>query len=294
MEVSRWQDGLNLNDSLSMCKETTGASEDAIPSHLFGILTDVDGTLTLQGQLRASTYEALWSLHHSGLKLIPVTGRSAAWGHMMLHHWPIDAVIAESGGLAMWRENATGDFLGADQVSLQSFRLARYCFSNPAHRERLIGLAEQWMAEHPPLRWASDQGQRQVDIAIDWNEQVKVPMDVVARFIEQCRKAGYSARASNIHINAWAGQFDKASSTLSLLKKLFGHDRQQAQANWFFVGDAPNDESMFANFPHHVAVQGPEHFEGHVEQMPKRYASAKASAGFEAWAQAIQRAIRSP
>jgi len=43
-----------------------------------------------------------------------------------------------------------------------------------------------------------------------------------------------------------------------------------------------------------VAVQGPEHFQGHVEHMPKRYASAKASAGFEAWAQAIQRAIRSP
>jgi hydroxymethylpyrimidine pyrophosphatase-like HAD family hydrolase len=80
--------------------DTTDASEEAIPNSLYGVLTDVDGTLTLQGQLRASTYEALWSLHHIGLKLIPVTGRSAAWGHMMLHQWPIDAVIAESGGLA--------------------------------------------------------------------------------------------------------------------------------------------------------------------------------------------------
>jgi len=79
-----------------------------------------------------------------------------------------------------------------------------------------------------------------------------------------------------------------------LLKKLFDHDRHRAQSSWFFLGDAPNDESMFASFPHHVAVQGPEHFQGHVEQMPKRFSSAKASAGFEAWAQAIQRAIRSP
>ncbi|MBM3339815.1 MAG: HAD-IIB family hydrolase, partial [Betaproteobacteria bacterium] len=95
---------------------TTEASEEAIPSRLYGVLTDVDGTLTLHGQLRASTYEALWSLHHSGLTIIPVTGRSAAWGHMMLHQWPIDAVIAESGGLAMWRVNKSGELVTADQL----------------------------------------------------------------------------------------------------------------------------------------------------------------------------------
>jgi HAD superfamily hydrolase (TIGR01484 family) len=273
---------------------TTEASEEAIPSRLYGVLTDVDGTLTLHGQLRASTYEALWSLHHSGLKIIPVTGRSAAWGHMMLHQWPIDAVIAESGGLAMWRVNKSGELVTADQLDRQAFQLEIQYFGDISARKDLVSLAEQWMPHYPPLCWASDQSQRLVDVAIDWNEQVKAPRDVVTRFIEQCQKQGYRARASNVHINAWAGEFDKASSSLNLLKKLFDHDRHRAQSSWFFVGDAPNDESMFANFPHHVAVQGPEHFQGHVEQMPKRFSSAKASAGFEAWAQAIQRAIRSP
>ena len=274
--------------------DTTDASEEAIPNSLYGVLTDVDGTLTLHGQLRASTYEALWSLHHIGLTIIPVTGRSAAWGHMMLHQWPIDAVIAESGGLAMWRVNSSGDLVTADQLDRQVFQFEIQYFGDISARKDLVSLAEQWMPHYPPLCWASDQSQRLVDIAIDWNEQVKAPRDVVKRFIEQCQKQGYRARASNVHINAWAGQFDKASSSLNLLKKLFDHDRQRAQSSWFFVGDAPNDESMFANFPHHVAVQGPEHFQGHVEQMPKRFSSAKASAGFEAWAQAIQRAIRSP
>ena len=273
---------------------TTEASEEAIPSRLYGVLTDVDGTLTLHGQLRASTYEALWSLHHIGLTIIPVTGRSAAWGHMMLHQWPIDAVIAESGGLAMWRVNKSGELVTADQLDRQAFQLEIQYFGDISARKDLVSLAEQWMPHYPPLCWASDQSQRLVDIAIDWNEQVKAPRDVVTRFIEQCQKQGYRARASNVHINAWAGEFDKASSSLNLLKKLFDHDRHRAQSSWFFVGDAPNDESMFANFPHHVAVQGPEHFQGHVEQMPKRFSSAKASAGFEAWAQAIQRAIRSP
>jgi HAD superfamily hydrolase (TIGR01484 family) len=274
--------------------DTTEASEEAIPSRLYGVLTDVDGTLTLHGQLRASTYEALWSLHHIGLTIIPVTGRSAAWGHMMLHQWPIDAVIAESGGLAMWRVNKSGELVTADQLDRQAFQLEIQYFGDISARKDLVRLAEQWIPQYPPLCWASDQGQRLVDVAIDWNEQVKAPRDVVTRFIEQCQKQGYRARASNVHINAWAGEFDKASSSLNLLKKLFDHDRHRAQSSWFFVGDAPNDESMFANFPHHVAVQGPEHFQGHVEQMPKRFSSAKASAGFEAWAQAIQRAIRSP
>jgi HAD superfamily hydrolase (TIGR01484 family) len=273
---------------------TTEASEEAIPSRLYGVLTDVDGTLTLHGQLRASTYEALWSLHHIGLTIIPVTGRSAAWGHMMLHQWPIDAVIAESGGLAMWRVNKSGELVTADQLDRQAFQLEIQYFGDISARKDLVRLAEQWIPQYPPLCWASDQGQRLVDVAIDWNEQVKAPRDVVTRFIEQCQKQGYRARASNVHINAWAGEFDKASSSLNLLKKLFDHDRHRAQSSWFFVGDAPNDESMFASFPHHVAVQGPEHFQGHVEQMPKRFSSAKASAGFEAWAQAIQRAIRSP
>jgi hypothetical protein len=213
---------------------------------------------------------------------------------MMLHHWPVDAVIAESGGFALWRENAAGDFLGADQVGLQSFRLASYCFGDTAARERLVSLAEQWMREYPPLCWATDQGQRLVDIAIDWNEMVKAPVQMVGQVIGRFHQAGYNARASNVHINAWSGHFNKASSSLSLLARLFGHDQDQARQHWFFVGDAPNDESMFKLFPHHAAVQGPEHFEGQVEHMPKHYARARASAGFEACAQAIQRAMRSP
>ncbi|MFM7386164.1 MAG: HAD-IIB family hydrolase, partial [Betaproteobacteria bacterium] len=207
--------------------DTTEASEEAIPSRLYGVLTDVDGTLTLHGQLRASTYEALWSLHHIGLKLIPVTGRSAAWGHMMLHHWPIDAVIAESGGLAMWRVNKSGELVTADQLDQQAFQFEIQYFGDISARKDLVSLAEQWMPHYPPLCWASDQSQRLVDIAIDWNEQVKAPRDVVKRFIEQCQKQGYRARASNVHINAWAGEFDKASSSLNLLKKLFDHDRHR-------------------------------------------------------------------
>jgi hydroxymethylpyrimidine pyrophosphatase-like HAD family hydrolase len=65
-------------------------------SGIVGVFTDVDDTLTWDGQLDGATYQALESLSAAGLKVIPVTGRSSGWGHMMMSSWPIDAVVAES------------------------------------------------------------------------------------------------------------------------------------------------------------------------------------------------------
>ncbi|NDA56320.1 MAG: hypothetical protein EBX61_08495 [Betaproteobacteria bacterium] len=150
------------------------------------------------------------------------------------------------------------------------------------------------MPRYAPLSWASDQGQRIVDVAIDWNEQQRGNRAIVARLSDALRALGFQARTSNVHLNAWAGSFDKASSSFALIEQVFGQRRDEAQAGWFFVGDAPNDESMFASFPHHLAVEGPEHFEGQVQHMPQRFSASKAAAGFEALAQSILRAMRSP
>ena len=43
------------------------------------VLTDIDDTLTLHGQLPAEAFSALWALKHAGLKVIPITGRPAGW-----------------------------------------------------------------------------------------------------------------------------------------------------------------------------------------------------------------------
>lgn len=273
---------------------TTENNEAALPRNLFGLLSDVDGTLTQGGQLLASTYQALWSLHQSGLKIIPVTGRSAAWGHMLLHHWPVDAVVAESGGVALWREQAGGQIVLAHEAGLQRFGIVTRCFGDHEGRKPLIAQLEALLPRYAPLSWASDQGQRIVDVAIDWNEQQRGNRAIVARLSDALRALGFQARTSNVHLNAWAGSFDKASSSFALIEQVFGQRRDEAQAGWFFVGDAPNDESMFASFPHHLAVEGPEHFEGQVQHMPQRFSTSKAAAGFEALAQSILRAMRSP
>ena len=58
-----------------------------------GVLTDIDGTLTTDGRLPASTYLALDGLRQVGLHVIPVTGRCIAWAEILTRLWPVDAII---------------------------------------------------------------------------------------------------------------------------------------------------------------------------------------------------------
>jgi hydroxymethylpyrimidine pyrophosphatase-like HAD family hydrolase len=264
--------------------ETQGGERTA---PLEGLLTDVDGTLTLSGQLRASTYALLWSLHQRGCLIIPVTGRSSGWAQVMLAMWPVDAVVAENGAVVLWRESESGRTVLAGEAAGGAWRLRCQTFGDPTARPGLLALARLLLADYPPLALAYDQAQREVDVAIDWNEQVRAPKEVAEQCVEALRKAGFSAQRSSVHINAWAGCFDKASSSLWLLEHCFGVARQRALERWFFVGDAPNDESMFATFPRHLAVQPLESFRGAVQYLPQRFSGMRESAGFNAWAQEV-------
>lgn len=264
-----------------------GAQGGECSAPLDGLLTDVDGTLTLGGQLRASTYARLWSLHQRGCLIVPVTGRSSGWAQMMLAMWPVDAVVAESGAVVLWRESEDGRTVLAGEAAGGRWLLRRQTFGDPKARPRLLALADVLLADYPQLRLAHDQAQREVDVAIDWNEQVRAPQELAERCIDTLRKAGFSAQRSSVHINAWAGCFTKASSSLWLLEQRFGVERPRALERWFFVGDAPNDESMFATFPHHLAVQPPGAFHGKVQSLPQRFSGACESAGFDAWAQEL-------
>ncbi|MEO0986836.1 MAG: HAD hydrolase family protein, partial [Cyanobacteria bacterium J06639_14] len=68
------------------------------------IATDMDGTLTQQGQFTASLSQALEALAAEGLATIIVTGRSAGWVQGILAYLPIVGAIAENGGIFMPKE----------------------------------------------------------------------------------------------------------------------------------------------------------------------------------------------
>lgn len=212
-----------------------------------GVFTDIDDTLTRDGKLGAPAYAALCELRAAGIRVVPVTGRSAGWAHMIVKSWPVDAVVAESGGL----------YLHIDRERRVVQRFHKDPNDVAADRARLEACARRALAAVPGLAPASDNAFRLVDLALDYCEEVPRVGDAnVERALALFRGEGFQARASSVHVNAWVGEFDKAPMSLRLLRELYGNDPTGTgnPARWVFVGDAPNDASMFAAFEHTVGV----------------------------------------
>ena len=190
-------------------------------------------------------YLALEQLRDAGLAIVPVTGRSAGWAHMVLHHWPVEAVVAESGGLCLYRD--------------ASHRLCWLYHDDEARiaadRARIAQVARQVLDRIPELALADDNAFRLVDFAIDHCETVRpVAQERVDTAIRMFQDEGFNARASSVHINVWRGDFDKAPTSLRYLREVRGAASPDEPLRWLFVGDAPNDASMFAAFPCSVGV----------------------------------------
>ena len=64
-------------------------------------MTDIDDTITTDGQLSADAYAMLERLSEAGLLVIPITGRPAGWCDMIARFWPVAGIVGENGALAM-------------------------------------------------------------------------------------------------------------------------------------------------------------------------------------------------
>ena len=73
------------------------------------VLTDVDDTLTWQGQLPPETLIALSKLRDSGKKVVAVTGACAGWCDHIAQLWPVDAVLGENGAFIMEKKKRLSD-----------------------------------------------------------------------------------------------------------------------------------------------------------------------------------------
>jgi HAD superfamily hydrolase (TIGR01484 family) len=210
------------------------------------VLADIDDTLTLHGKLPASSYAALERLRAAGFIVVPVTGRPAGWCDHIARMWPVDAVVGENG--AFWfRYDA-----GARKLR------KRYIFGDEERalrRARMGAIAERVLAEVPGTAVASDQPYREADLAIDFREDVPpLPLAAVRRVVAIMEEEGLTAKASSIHVNGWFGGYDKLSSARLMLHDEFAIDLDAAREAVVFAGDSPNDQPMFAFFPHAVGV----------------------------------------
>ena len=248
-------------------------------TQILGVLTDIDDTLTSDGQLTASAYAALESLQRAGFQVIPVTGRPAGWCDHIARMWPVDAVVGENG--AFWM-----------RYDKHNKKLNTVFAKQPdADRQiRMQTLANKILEAVPGCALASDQFCRVADLAIDFCEDVPaLPPSAVQTIVQLMHEAGMRAKVSSIHVNGWWGEYDKLSTTRRMMQEEFCiHLDQASERNrWVFVGDSPNDSPMFGYFENSVGVTNVLDFVDQLTSFPSYITPARAGSGFLQLAQAL-------
>lgn len=204
------------------------------------VLFDVDDTLTTHGKLTAEAYGAVEALQRVGLRTVAVTGRAAGFCEYTARMWPVDAVVGENGGF--WFRFIAGKLEHAYREAADV---------RARNRERYAAISRAIVAAVPGCAVASDERYRETDFTIDHAEEVAaLPAEAVERIAALMRREGLRVAISSIHIHGWFGDYDKATTSCELLRRHFNIDPAQA----LFVGDSPNDASMFAAFPRAVGV----------------------------------------
>ena len=239
------------------------------------LFTDLDGTLTTSGRLRASTFGALEKLTTSGVSVVLVTGRSSGWAQALFSLGPFAAVIAENGGISFCASEAgTSTHYGLPESSL------------PQWRSKMQAAADHVMEQLPSLQMSSDSRYRVVDLALDWNEEIQAPASDGDRAVDLLRAKGLAASRSSVHVNFAPPLFDKFSATEQLIEGAL-HRAGISLETSVFVGDALNDAPMFRGFSRSVGVANVAEWWDQLDHRPRYLADAAEGSGLEQVAEHI-------
>jgi len=243
---------------------------------VFGVLTDIDDTLTSEGAIPMGVVAALAALREAALPVIAVTGRPLGWSRPIALETPLAAVVAENGGVALVRDGADVSIDYADPGPVRA-----------ANAARLREVAERIVAEVPDATLARDSGGRVTDIAIDHAEFAHLDESAIARVVAIMEGAGMHATVSSIHVNGWYGSHTKLTGARSMVRRLLGRDLDAERARWLYVGDSTNDEPMFAAFPLSVGVANIVDFADRLQRWPRYVTSLERGRGFVEVAEAL-------
>ncbi len=246
-------------------------SQDQI-SNIRGVFFDIDDTITTDGKLTDEAYSALWALKAKGYKLVPVTGRPAAWCDHIIRYWPVDAVIGENGAFSFFMEDGVRKRIDTEEkISLESVKL------------NLEALKVSLEEKFTNIKFASDQNYREYDLAVDICEDVTPwQQNDINELITFCKKQGAHAKLSSIHVNIWFGNYDKAQG----IKNWFSKNCPGVQGDgprfddWIFIGDSPNDAPMFEIFKKSVAVSNIQKYLKDLKHTPTWIMDFESGKGF--------------
>ena len=249
---------------------------DAAFAAVCGVLTDIDDTLTHEGAIEPEALAALGALRAAGLPVIAITGRPAGWSEPFAREWPITAIVAENGAVALFMRG------GELQIEYAQDEATR-----THNAQRLAAAARRVLREVPGSTLARDSAGRITDIAIDHSEFAQLDEAAIARVVALMQDEGMNATVSSIHVNGWFGDHDKWSGARWIVQRLLGRDVQAERARWVYVGDSTNDQLMFEHFPLSVGVANLMRFAAQLHTWPAWISVGERGRGFAEVAQRL-------
>ena len=262
-----------------------------VPGQLLCILTDIDDTLTTDGAITPDALQALGALKASGLQVIPITGRPVGWSEPFAAAWPVDAIVAENGAVALRRSAEIFDknclWTNQDKREQLSKIYQQDAATRAANYANMQQVLAQIEREVPGARRATDSPGRETDIAIDHSEFTHLPQDAIDHAVRIMRNAGMNATVSSIHINGWFGAHNKLEGARWIVRELFGRNLDAEINRWVYVGDSTNDQVMFEHFPHSVGVANIARFVPQLTHRPRFVTQGERGAGFAEVARAV-------
>lgn len=259
-------------------KPLSSAPREALAA-VGAVLTDIDDTLTLHGRLPAEAFDALWRLKRAGIKVVPITGRPAGWSDLIARQWPVDGVVGENGAF----------YFRYDEQAKKMIRVyAQTAEERAANTEKLWAIARRVLKEFPGTAIASDQAYREIDVAIDFCEDVPpLPLATAQKIAEAFHAEGAAAKVSSIHVNAWFGTHDKLTMSRRFLAETFDIRLERDLSSIAYCGDSPNDAPMYAVFPMGIGVSNIRPFAKLMPHLPAYVTAGEGGHGFAEFADAV-------
>jgi len=246
------------------------------PPRLIGVMTDIDDTLTRDGAIEASALAALHDLHEAGIPVIAITGRPRGWSEPFARAWPLAAIVAENGGVAL--------LPGSGVLRIE---YAQDAATRAANTLQLQAAARRVLAEVPGAKLAQDSAGRDTDIAIDHSEFSHLDARTIERVVAVMREEGLVATVSSIHVNGWIGEHTKLTAAHWMVRRLFGRELAAEIGHWVYVGDSTNDQAMFGAFVQSVGVANLRRFADQLTVWPAFITEGERGAGFAEVARAL-------
>ena len=245
---------------------------------IVGVFTDIDDTLTTEGAITSDALQALLDLKAAGLMVIPITGRPVGWSIPFASTWPVNAMVAENGAVALLHDATQNQIRKIYQQDL---------VTRTHNFQEMQRIAQRVLNEIPGTVMAQDSQGRETDIAFDHSEFHHLSREQIQQVLKLLQQEGMTATVSSIHINAWFGDHNKWHGAQWILKDLTGRDLNQELDQWVYVGDSTNDQVMFEHFTQSVGVANIRRFENELKYLPKYISKQERGAGFAELAQLL-------